>query len=130
MIEFKSEEEREEFEDARLNNKLKNIIKMMSIYTNIRFDKNIIVTEVYRAQEEQDRVYKDNEKYRESPWKSTHQFWRAVDLRSWTFEENEIEEILDILNKIPYDINRPQKKTAIYHKTKYGAKHIHIQVYI
>ena len=53
---------------------------------------------------------------------------RAIDIRSWIYDKPH-DIVKHINNEWEYDFNRPAKQVAIYHSTKGGAKHIHIQVH-
>ena len=82
---------------------------------------------VLRTQEEQDSIYGNNSNYQNKPWKSVHQFWRGVDLRNNDMKPGMADDLAEVLNKIPYDESRPEKKSCIVHDVGRG-DHIHIQV--
>lgn len=126
IIEYKTNRILEEWKNPELKDKLKNIVVLLAFYSWHFFQKKLVVTGIYRTQEEQDRYYADNEKYQHKPWNSVHQYWRGVDIRSYTYDDVEIKTLMKIANTIPYDLNRPTKKTCIYHDVGKG-KHIHIQ---
>ncbi len=127
IIEFKSDRVLQEWDSPYLSQKLKNIILILATYSWYIFEKKIIITSIFRTQEEQDKYYSTNENYKKKPWKSVHQLWRGVDLRSYIYTDVEIQSLLKITNTIPYDLNRPNKKTAIYHNVGVG-DHLHIQI--
>ncbi len=53
---------------------------------------------------------------------------RAVDIRSWVFDDKKAQEIKHEINRRwEYDYNRPEKDCAILHRTKNGAMHFHFQ---
>ncbi len=53
---------------------------------------------------------------------------RAIDLRSWIYTDPQV--IADIVNTAwVYDPKRPSKQVCVYHKTKKGAFHFHVQVH-
>ncbi len=100
-------------------------------YVEDNFHKDLYVTMIYRSQEQQDDIYKgyersDGRKYDESPWKSPHQFWHAVDLRSSNLNDAEIKDIEEYLND-KYEDKNYYKWTAKNHTVGLG-EHFHIQM--
>jgi len=53
---------------------------------------------------------------------------RALDLRSWVFQDPALIES-DINNNWEYDSKRPDKRVCVFHKTKHGAFHFHVQIH-
>lgn len=126
MIEFKTRRIEEEWSSGALSHKLTQIIGVIAIYSKIKFKKNIVITGIYREQKEQDEIYGNLEEYKNNPWRSVHQFWRGVDLRSSIYTNKEITDLVNFVNNIPYDTSRPNKKTCTYHNVGSG-DHIHVQ---
>ena len=98
-----------------------------------KYGKDVILTMIFRTQEEQDNLYKGitnskNIKYDEYPWKSPHQFWHAIDIRSRVYNEDEIEEIVRYLNN-KYNATIYYGKTAVVHEVGDYGMHFHIQYY-
>lgn len=85
-----------------------------------RYKKDLIITEVYRTQKEQDRYYKNKKKFR-----SPHQDWKAVDIRTFHLETSEIKDLVKTINK-RYNSTSRYIPTSFYHGIGLG-KHIHIQ---
>ena len=55
---------------------------------------------------------------------------RAVDLRSWFYEEDVAYNIESSINQIwQYDPSRPDMRVAMIHQVEGGALHFHIQVH-
>jgi hypothetical protein len=129
IIEFKTDRVRSEWDNEQLNDKLKNIIILLAFYSWNFFQKKLTITEIFRTQDEQDRYYRDNEKYKKKPWASVHMFYRGIDLRTKYYDDVEIKTLLKIANTIPYDLNKPSKKTLLYHDVGKG-KHLHAQTYL
>jgi hypothetical protein len=127
IIDFKTERVNKEWRDDRVSEKLKKVVILLAYYSWNFFGKRLALTEIFRTPEEQNKYYGKNEKYKKKPWLSTHQFWRAADLRTAYFDDIEIKTLLKIANSIVYDQNRPRKKTAIFHDIGQG-RHIHVQV--
>lgn len=126
ILDFKTDKIQVEWEDERLKDKIKHIAILLAFYSWHFFKKRLTITCIFRTQHEQDNIYKHNEKYKKKKWQSVHQYFRGIDLRTWELDDNEIKILLEIANTIPYDLNRPGKKTALYHDLGTGA-HLHIQ---
>ncbi len=110
----------------KIDERLKAMLFFLDYYVTQRYNKEIMITELIRTQAEQDIIYKDDPKYKKGPkWASVHQYGRGADLRVSEFTLDEIKDILDLLNKIPYGDGR--HKTALIHNVGFG-DHIHIQV--
>ncbi|MBT4177763.1 MAG: hypothetical protein HOE02_05700 [Candidatus Marinimicrobia bacterium] len=59
-----------------------------------------------------------------------HSLGRAIDLSSWVYKDFDLIKIETWINDHwIYDPARPKMKVALYHKTKNGAWHFHIQVH-
>jgi hypothetical protein len=128
QILFKNDSERlkEEFNELAIKNVyLSRLIVDAQNYCYTNFQKNIVITMIYRTQEEQDSIYKDDARYKVKKFKSPHQFFHASDLRSSTFTPEEIKKLVDYLN-LTYDENNYYKFTAMCHDVGLG-EHFHIQ---
>jgi hypothetical protein len=125
MIEFKSIRQSYEFVDPKLDPRLRIMILTLAGYGSFFFrGKTIKLTELFRTDEEQDEIYKDDPIYQKSKWKSVHQFWRGADIRLWEFEKGEIESMVDFINKhFKYSNNH---FSALAHDVK--GYHLHLQV--
>ena len=87
-----------------------------------------IVTNLWRSNAEQIRIYRNNAKFVKKPWRSVHELWRGCDVSIKNLTSEEIKAIVEAINEIyQYDKDRPTKKTAIHHDVGAG-DHIHIQV--
>lgn len=123
IITLKSETGRLPSEIADLpqkNKPLYDLILDVASYCDTNFKKNIVITMIYRTQEEQYDIY--GEGYTK---KSPHQFWQAVDLRSRTFTDEEIKQLVDYINK-KYNDKNYYKWSAKCHNVGHG-DHFHIQ---
>ena len=125
IIKFKTVRVSKEWESGKLPQKLKDIIVLLAYYSITFFKIPITITCIFRTQEEQDKIYQGNVTYHHKPWKSNHQYWNAIDLRSKDFTEKQIEILVSIANTIRY--RTKGKTTAVYHKVNGGAFHFHIQ---
>lgn len=88
-------------------------------------NKDTIITMIFRTDAEQDELYKHSDKYKNKPFKSPHQFWHAVDLRTSIYNDEEIEKIVKYLND-KYDSTNYYGWTAKAHAIKGNAMHFHI----
>lgn len=127
-IDFKEDSQRLKDELETLKDKnwdLYQLLAELNLYTNEQFDKSIMLTMIYRTDEEQDEIYKDSEKYKARKFKSPHQFWQAADIRSKTFTDEEVKQIEDYLNE-KWNSSNYYKWTARNHTVGLGM-HFHIQ---
>lgn len=95
-------------------------------YVSIKYNKDIIVSHIYREQSEQDFYYKDNERYKKKKFKSPHQYFHGVDIRSSIFTQEEIDDIVIYINQ-RWDNSNYYKWTSKCHKVGNNGKHFHIQ---
>jgi hypothetical protein len=125
-VEFKTERVAGEFETLKdKNDKLRQAVVECNRWCNQKFGKNLTLTMIYRTQAEQDYLYRNNARYQRSKFKSPHQFWQAVDLRSRNFSEKEITEIENWFNS-RYDGSNYYDWTARCHDVGAG-RHFHVQ---
>lgn len=121
IIDCKTNRQYEEWQDNRLNSKLKWLIESLACISWGWFEKRIIITDIYRTQIENNKIYGDNFHY------SVHTFFRGIDIRISHYTEDEIRLLVNIANQLPYDKKRPKLKTAIF-GDKNHLDHIHTQV--
>ena len=133
MISFKNDNSRlfKEFNELRKNNfDLYSLIRDLESYVNYYFKKDVIITMIYRTNEEQDKIYRGSKmgtrEYDVRPWKSPHQFWHSVDIRSMIFDPEEIKKIEEFIN-INCEETNYYKWTAKNHEVNGGGEHFHIQ---
>lgn len=129
-IEFKNDSERLRKEFKQLldkNNPLRELLLDLSEYVNDRYGKKLVITMIYRTDEEQDSIYQDDSRYQERKFKSPHQFWHGADLRSKIFTDEEIQDIEIYLNR-KYNSDNYYDWTAKNHNVGLG-DHFHIQYY-
>jgi hypothetical protein len=127
VIYFKNSSQRlqDEFIELEERNKpLHQLIVDTCAYCKAEFNKDITITMIYRTDKEQDEIYKDNLKYQQKKFKSPHQFFHAVDLRSSTFTRPEIDKLVNYLNNV-YNKDNYYKFTALCHDVGIG-EHFHI----
>lgn len=128
-IQYKNKTQRLKKEHGDLqgkNNKLYKVLEDINSYTNRHFKKPILITMIYRTDIEQAYLYRNSARYKKRAFKSPHQFWHAVDLRSHTFTSAEIVELVDWINN-KYDEKNEHRWTAKFHSVGTGGKHFHIQ---
>jgi hypothetical protein len=127
-IEYKNDSNRlrEEMEELKLRNEyLYNILLDCGNFCQKYFNKNVVVTMIYRTDEEQDSIYKDDPKYKLKKFKSPHQFYHAFDLRSSSFDTEQIEKLVKYLNGL-YNVGNYYNWTAKCHDVGLG-DHFHVQ---
>lgn len=127
-IDYKNDSQRLKDEYRKLsskNGKLYDIVNDLNTFSNKNFGKSILLTMVYRLESEQDYLYRNSEKYKQRKFKSPHQFWHAVDLRSRTFSKEEIKIMVDYVN-VKYNDDNYYRFTADYHTVGAGW-HFHLQ---
>lgn len=127
-VEFKGMSSRLSKEYSELTSKnlpLKSLVEDLNIYVNRTFKKKLMLTMIFRTEAEQDFLYADNEKYKKKKFKSPHQFWQAVDIRSKTFTDSEVKQLEDYLND-KWNKDNYYKWTAKNHTVGHGM-HFHIQ---
>lgn len=126
MLYAKNDNSRLKRELTELQNKnrpLYDLIIDLYKWVENQFDKDVIMTMIYRTQQEQELIYGEG-----TEKKSPHQFWQGLDLRSWIYTEKEIDAIVNYLNS-KYNDSNYYGTTAMCHKVKEGAYHFHIQYY-
>lgn len=128
IIQFANERIKEEFNNPKLDNRLKIIVYALAGFINFNFSKALVLTGIFRTQEEQDEIYKDNFQYQKEKWSSVHQFGCGTDCSIKYFTDDELQKIGIFLDKLEYDKSRPTKKCWLIHDIGLG-RHGHIQVY-
>jgi hypothetical protein len=114
MIEFKENSLKDEFDDPKLDTRVRAIVLALAGFVKYEFGKDITITSVWRTKTTDSGV---------------HEAWRAVDVRSIYFTDSEINEILLFLNNFFYgkSVSGEDLQTAICHDVGQG-QHLHIQV--
>jgi hypothetical protein len=125
LISFKSTRISQEWFSGKLDGRLVVITYALAGYVFNEFGKLLIITEIFRTDEEQDFYYSNDPAYKVSPWRSTHQEWRAADIRGTIYAPDELKKIEKFLNdNFVYNKAHP---IAVLHDIGLGF-HIHIQV--
>lgn len=130
-VKFKNESSRLEREYATLkenNLDLYLIIEHLNERFQVDLGTDLVITMIYRTQEEQDDIYigktRNGIPYITKPWKSPHQYYHAVDIRSRELTKEEIKSAVDALNA-EYNSDNYYKFTALCHDVGLG-DHFHI----
>ncbi|WP_158684266.1 hypothetical protein [Methylobacterium sp. 285MFTsu5.1] len=107
------------------NPALCSIVQKLADYVSSSFNKDVIVTCIYRSQSENDSIYKNVTKKKKI---TAHGVWAAIDIRSHGLEDN-IPDMLKFLNA--YNSTNANKtksgQTAIFHEIVGHGPHFHIQ---
>lgn len=107
------------------NPKLYKIGLALDNFTTIEFNKDIVLTHVFRTQEEHDALYAATPAD-QRPKTSPHMTWEAIDIRSTDFTPEQRLCMLQFLNSFSYDSKR-SRNVAMVHAIVGGAPHFHIQ---
>ena len=121
LIDFKTDKQRTEWSSGKLSQNIINIVLILAFVSYLIFQKKIMITEIFRTQEENNKIYGDTKHI------STHTYYRAVDLRTSIYTANQASFLSAIANCFQYDPKRPAKNTALY-GDKLHLNHIHLQV--
>jgi hypothetical protein len=118
-VKFKTQRQRREW--RRLDKRLKGLVRGLDLISQAFFKKELTVTEVFRTQKENNKIYGDEKHI------SVHTFLRGVDIRTSNLTKQEAQILADMANCIPYDPKRKHIKTAKF-GDKLHSNHIHAQV--
>ena len=103
------------------NSKLKAILENASLFVEQEFNKNLVITCLYRSPEENAALYKGAI---EPKWRP-HTLWCGADLRSSIYTQDEIKKLLSFLNH--FTVFSGQRKCASYHAIAGNVHHFHVQ---
>lgn len=129
MIQYKHAPLAQEYEQLKNKNMpLAVLLDDLSAYIESAFEKNVIVTMIFRTREQQEAIYGKGTKR-----KSPHMFWNAIDIRDWIYSQSEKQQIIKWL-KDGYDatnqsgfIAQAASKTVWLHQVGAHGMHFHIQ---
>ena len=128
--------------EKRLNKELKTLKKKnpelyemaidFTAYVREEFDKDVVLTCILRSDAEQLSIYRGMKnskgvRFEDKPWKSPHQFWHALDLRSKIYTYQERKKMVKWWNERGSKDDNYYKWTAKVHKVGEGALHFHVQ---
>jgi len=121
LVKFKTARIMGEWED--IPETLREVIREMSAAIHAETGEWGTVTGILRTLLERIRIYGPGA----DP--GVHDLHRGADVRSHGLNEEQAEAVCIQVNAIfPYDPNRPEMKTVIWHKTPNGTAHFHCQV--
>lgn len=129
MLQFKSTKYLTEFNELeRKNGPLAQVIHDLAEFVQYEFQKDVIVTHVFRPKATQEQIYGKGTT-RTSP----HSVWKAVDIRDRIYTGPEKQKIIEFL-KTHYDahnrmthIQAAKSKTVWLHQVGANGMHFHIQ---
>jgi len=139
LLRFKTERIKNEWTADELDKRFTAIIMLILAY-NLKeankLDKPCIfvkITDICRTQNEQDAIYAKNEKYKQTKWKSVHQYWRGIDIicelqDGTNMSEEWHKDLMNWLNSTVKYCKSCSHNTALYHDVGHGG-HLHLQVY-
>lgn len=127
MIKFKTKRQEEDWREGHIDNRLLIIAYAVYGFVSCHYGINITITDIFRTRHEQIAIYKTRGITDEAliPT-STHEVWRAIDLRSSVFTKKQLEAIRDFINESFSYVG--EKKVALLHKIGKGVYHFHLQV--
>ena len=137
MIKYKNDSERLAQELQELQHKNVELYELLvndlAPWVSTMFGKDLVITMIYRTDSEQDEIYggktkSDGREYDVKPWKSPHQFYHSVDLRSNSFTISEVKTIESYL-AMKYNSSNYYGFTAKNHNVGLG-DHFHLQFVI
>lgn len=126
---FKNQSDRLENEYRFLKDKNPELYELMTdltVWSTRELGMPVTITMIDRTQAEQDEIYKNDAKYMAKKFKSPHQLWSAVDIRSITYTLDQIKQTEEYLNNKYNPINT-YAWTAKNHKVGNNGLHFHIQ---
>jgi hypothetical protein len=120
-LEYKAERQRREMYCGQPRLPLLRVAAFAALWAFARYECRPEVTEVFRTEEEQRRIYPG-----EPAKKSVHQYWRGCDMVLRGLGPEEHSQVRDAVNSLfPY--SKPGHLTCIYHDAGSGP-HLHFQV--
>lgn len=125
-MQFKTDRIAKEYEVLQQKNlKLWRLMSLADQFSKLELGgKEITLTHIYRTLEEQIELYKDTPEA-QRPKTSPHQLYQAVDIRSSTYNQREIERLVNFFNQFTYQGG--QRKVSMYHMIAGQALHFHVQ---
>jgi hypothetical protein len=114
-------------EFLRLGTRLKGILMYASAYSMDKFGIPLVLTHIYRTQAEQDSIYRDDPKYKASPFPSVHQYNRGADARVTDMGVGKAKELAKEVNGLFVYRTGTTMQTCLVHDVGQG-NHIHFQV--
>jgi hypothetical protein len=105
-----------------MDKRLRVILYALAGYAFDKFQKFLIITDIFRTEEERKEIYKDNQAMAEKV--GVHEVWRAADIRTHNFTSFEVTDLVGWLNEhFEYTGGKP---TALAHDV--AGYHLHLQV--
>jgi len=123
-MKFKTEKQHNEFFNPLLDKRLRVITYAIDGFSRQHYSIEAWVTEVFRSPEDNTVLY-TSRGFTEVPL-STHSFWRAIDLRTFIYTEEQLDKLAAFINE-SFEYTG-MKQSALVHKVGDGVKHFHIQV--
>jgi hypothetical protein len=124
-LKFKTTRIEKEYNELPVHNgKLKRLLDMAATFVELEFAKDVVVTEIYRSEDEYKALYA---KIPKENWPKSfpHAKWQSIDLRAFIYTPKELERLVNFLNQFKF--RGGASKTAFVHAIPGGAAHFHIQ---
>lgn len=126
-LEILYDEERLVNEFIKLPVKLQEILWYASAYSKLRFNVQLVLTHIFRTQEEQDAIYKNDAKYKQKKYTSVHQLYRGADARLHDMGVENAKKLADHINSLFKYSPDSKLNTVLVHDVGQG-NHIHFQI--
>lgn len=117
IIDFKTDKIKKQWDSEKLNPRLKKYILILGLYTYTEYNKQIILTSIYRTKKEEYLLKSSG----------IHNCWRAIDIRTSNLTELEIKRIVKICNEFLHYDSGEYRDIAVYGDSRHR-DHIHCQV--
>lgn len=102
------------------------LLRFVNDFIEKEFKRDVVVTEIYRSEEEQLALCKKNEVEMYVTWHMLLPV-QAIDIRTFNFTKVEINRLLQVIQD-NWTCDKSGRPCALYHKSGNGAYHIHLQV--
>jgi len=111
------------------------ILDYVDYFSQKEFGIEIMITHLFRTQDEQDYIYKGRTRkqgdtlrhYGKNPWYSDHQFWQAADIRTFHYKPEQVKKIIKFINENFRYNKDDSKKMVLYHQIGSHGWHFHIR---
>ena len=124
-ITFKTPRQAQDFGSlTNTNKRLYQFANLLSSFISLEFNKDVVVTDVFRTKEEFDALYAQTPVERR-PTDSPHCYWNAFDLRSTLYTEAELTRIQAFADSFRY--KNGVKKVMLLHSIDGNSRHMHFQ---
>lgn len=127
---FKTKRIEQEWDSTNLDFRVRILALALDWYCKKNINaRGIILTDIFRTNDEQRQIYKNNARFKLKSWMSVHQLWRGIDVGVNAYTEEQRHEMCNFINK--YFEYAGSHNSCVYHRVKSNIKsawHFHLQV--